>query len=152
MKRMEDTKGDELAKDIDDILALRSGGNPVEPLVSHDRMRGESLCDVFREVDVAKQQFETWVGSTMIYIMWRLPAEHLLGTLGEDSLEAHRCHLSTNVVVVDKGGVTEHFWTLAKLVLDGVAHVLHLGSKTFLVGKRGKSVAIRLTQELHLSR
>ena len=67
--------------------------------------------------------------------MGRKPAEHLLGTLREDSLEAHRCHLSTNLVVVDERGVTEHFWTLAKEFLDAVTHSFHLGSEALLVGK-----------------
>ena len=102
LKWMEDAKSDQLAKNIDKVLTFGCGSNPVEPLVCHNRIGCETLGDVLREIDVTQQKFETWIARTMVDVMWRLPAEHLLGTFCEDTLEAHRSHLRADVVVVDE--------------------------------------------------
>ena len=87
----------------------------------------------------------------MIDVVWRLPAEHLLGTFCNHTLEAHACYLCADVIVVDERRVAEHLWTFAEEFLNAVAHALHFSGKTLLVGEGGQSVAVRLTKELNLS-
>ena len=60
--------------------------------------------------------------------------------------------MCANFIVVDERRVAEHLGAFSEEFFDCVAHAFYLGSKAFLIGERGKSVAVRLAEELYLTR
>ena len=52
---------------------------------------------------LTSQQFQLRSRGTRIYIMRRFPAENMLRAFGKHTLEAHVCHLLTDVIAVYKG-------------------------------------------------
>ena len=102
-----DTQGGELHEDIDDLLFLGHASDTVDIVVGEERITVplgviEAQGDIIGQFDITEQQLQTGSILTVVHIMGRLPAEHVLGTLGEHTLEAHGGNLCTDIVAVDK--------------------------------------------------
>ena len=113
-------------EDIDDLLFLRHGVNPADVAVGKERVFvplgvGETQADVVGQLVVTQQQLQVGVHVAVVHIVRALPTQHVLGTLGQHTLEAHACHHGTNFVRINQAGVAEHLRRLAE-------HFLHLGS------------------------
>ena len=88
----------------------------------------------------------------MVNIVRRLPAEHVLGTLGKHTDESHVGNIVTDIIAVDERRVTQYGRLLSEifLYLGALAH--HLVLETCLINQRSKSVRVRLSQELYTTR
>ena len=81
-----------------------------------------------------------------------LPSEHVLGTFGEHTLEAHVGHHFTDFVGVDEAAVTENFGLLAEEGFHLLAQAGHFFLEAFGVLERGESVAVGFGEELYATR
>ena len=83
----------------------------------------------------------------MVYVVRTLPTQHMLGTLGQHTLEAHAGHYGTDLIVVDQARVTEHLGGFAKHLFHLVALAHHFFLEAIFVGQRRQAMGIRFCQE-----
>ena len=151
---LEDTDGTEFHEEVDDLLLLRKLANPVGIAVAHEgeltpAAVAEAQADIIRELVVTKQETYLGVVCTAIYEMGALPTQHMLGTLGEHTLEAHATGQCTDLITVDETAVAEHLGSLAEEFLDLLALTVYLIREDLLTDERRQSVAVRFGEELH---
>ena len=49
-----------------------------------------------------------WLSDGFVEVVGTLPAEDVLGPLGDDTLVAHRCYLAGDLIGVNKLGIAEY--------------------------------------------
>ena len=141
-------------KQVHHLLLLRQRGNPVEILVGGKRITGplavaEAERDVVAQLGVLEQQFEFGSRGGIVDIVRRLPAQDVLGALGNHALVAHAGHHGGNIVVIDKLSVAQHLGMLAKELVNLLLVSLDLCHKLLGVLQRSQRMGIGLAQELH---
>ena len=154
LARLQLAKGLIVHKQVDEHLLLGQSSNPVDVLVGSERIGSplriaEAEGDIVAKLRVLEQEFEFWRRCCLVEVVRRLPSQDVLSTLGYGSLEPHRSHNGSDVVVIDKLGVAEHLGTLAKELVNLLVVRLHLSDELFSVDKRRERVSIGLAEELH---
>ena len=88
----------------------------------------------------------------MVNIVRRLPAEHVLSTLGEHTDESHVGNIVTDIIAVDERRVAQYGRLLSEIFLNLSTLAHHLILETCLINQRSKSVRVRLSQEFYTTR
>ena len=146
----------EIEADIDDLLLGRCGCDPVHILVGGEgegipRGVGEAECDVVGELVVLEQKLEFGHRGCRVYIVGRLPAEDVLGALGDAALEAHCENLRSDIVGIDKLGIAEHLGFHPEEFVQLVALHLHLLAEFFRIIERCQRVSVWCGNKLYLA-
>ena len=147
----------EIHEQVDDLLLGGRRGDPVDILVGGEGILvpsgvREAVRDVVRQLVVLQQYLEVGSRGCAIYIVGRLPAEDVLGTLGDDTLVSHGEDLGCQIVAIDQLGVAEHLGLLTEELLDLLVVHLDLTCKLVGIGQRGQRVGIGLGEELDATR
>ena len=112
----------------------------------------EAEGDVVREFVVAQQQTEFLVHGVGVDVVGRLPAQHVLGSLGKHRAEAHFGDHGADVVRVDQLRIAEGRGFHAELLLEHGGMELDLLDEVLLRRKRCERVGVGLGEELHAAR
>ena len=154
---LEDTEGAEFHEEVDNLVFFGQVGNPVGIGVCEEGIFApggvvKAETDVLGQAVVAEKEFEVRVAVAVVNEVRALPSEHVLGTFGKHTLEAHVGHHFTDFVGVDEATVTENFGILAEECLHLLAQAGHFFLEAFGVLERGESVAVGFGEEFDAAR
>ena len=149
-QRLSHTKCTQFHKDIDDLFFLWQCIDPINILISKQRIFRpiwirEAQTDVVREFEIPQQEFKTWSLITVINIMRALPSQHMFSTFRQHSLEAHRSYQSTNFIRINQTRIAEHFRFFTKHLFHLITLTKYFFTEAILVSQWRQAMRIRLT-------
>ena len=142
-------------KNVDELFVFGQSRQPAFELVGSQRPLtptavAKAQGNVVAQRIVLEQNFQLRLYRVAIQIVRTLPAQHLLGTLGQHCLEAHVGNHLAEAVGINQFCVAEHGGRLAEELFDGLDLLGHLAAELLLVAQRGQRVCRRLGEELDL--
>ena len=101
-----------LHEDIDNLLLLWEGSNLVHIVVGKEwitvPIAVAEAQRYHRSGSHRAKELQLRVQGAMVNIVRRLPAEHVLGTLGEHTNESHVGNIVTDIIAVDERRVAQY--------------------------------------------